>query len=104
MNRMFNAQKIQNVTDFVGALGRIGTGLQQIKNLGSIWNKEDVSTGDKILQILTSLGFALPTVISGFTKLTSILQITGTALTAVNAVAAVVGVAISAIGIYNKAL
>jgi len=36
---MFNAQKLQNLIDTVGAFGRLSSGIQQLKNLGNIWNQ-----------------------------------------------------------------
>ena len=51
------------------ALSRLGSAamavssaFNAIKNIGSIWNDEDVSTGEKILQTLMSLGMLLPAI------------------------------------------
>jgi len=104
MDRMFNAQKLKTFTDTVGALGRIGSGISQLKNLGGIWNKEDVSIGDKILQTLTSVGFALPMVISGIKNLGAALSLTGKALSAFNGIAIAFTAITTVIGVVNSAL
>ena len=104
MDRMFNAQKLKTFTDTVGALGRIGSGISQLKNLGGIWNKEDVSIGDKILQTLTSVGFALPMVVSGIKNLGAALSLTGKALSAFNGIAIAFTAITTVIGVVNSAL
>lgn len=45
-------------------LMRIGLMLQSIQTLTTIWDNEDLTTGEKMVQTLTSLGMILPTVIS----------------------------------------
>lgn len=45
-------------------LTRISMMIQAVKNLGSIWNNEDLTTGEKVLQTMTNLGMILPTVVS----------------------------------------
>ena len=104
MDRMFNAQKLKNFTDTVGAIGRIGSGISQLKNLGGIWNKEDVSIGDKILQTLTSIGFALPMVVSGVKSLGAALSLTGKTLSAFNGIAIAFTTITTVIGFVNSAL
>jgi hypothetical protein len=101
---MFNAQKLKNFTDAVGAIGRIGSGISQLKNLGGIWNKEDVSIGDKILQTLTSIGFALPMVVSGVKNLGAALSLTGKTLSAFNGIAIAFTAVTTVIGVVNSAL
>jgi len=38
----------------------ISSALNALKNIGNIWNNEDLSTGEKLLQTLTSMGMLLP--------------------------------------------
>ena len=40
----------------------VGSAFNAIKNIGSIWNDKDASTGEKILQTLMSLGMLLPAI------------------------------------------
>jgi uncharacterized phage infection (PIP) family protein YhgE len=42
--------------------------IQGIKNLGSIWENEDLSTGEKILQTMTSMSMILPALVSLMNK------------------------------------
>ena len=42
--------------------------IQGIKNLGSIWENEDLSTGEKILQTMTGMSMILPTLVSLMNK------------------------------------
>ena len=55
----------------ISAIGQISSSLITIKNLGSIWQEKDVSTGEKIAKTFTSLGFIIPSLVSGYTKLTT---------------------------------
>ena len=59
---------------FSEALTKIGSSLMQVsmainglKNIGNIWSNEDLSTGEKLLQTMTSLSMILP-VITMFTN------------------------------------
>jgi len=55
----------------ISAIGQISSSLMTIKNLGSIWQDKDVSIGEKIAKTFTSLGFIIPSLVSGYTKLTT---------------------------------
>lgn len=44
----------------------LGSAIQNLQNLGSIWSNEDLTTGEKLLQTVTNLAFTLPMLISGF--------------------------------------
>lgn len=61
-------------------LMQLGLALQSIKNVNSIWNNEDLTTGEKMIQTLTSLGMILPTVVS-LIKLATSAQTTYNAVT-----------------------
>ena len=62
---------VTNAVKMISAIGQISSSLMTIKNLGSIWQDEDVSTGEKIAKTFTSLGFIIPSLVSGYTKLTT---------------------------------
>ena len=43
----------------------LGSAIQSLHNLGSIWSSEDLTTGEKMLQTVTNLAFTLPMLING---------------------------------------
>lgn len=53
---------------------RLGMMIQGIKNLGSIWSNDDLTTGEKIIQTLTSGGMILQTLIPLITMITKAKQ------------------------------
>jgi hypothetical protein len=101
---MFNAQKIQNIVDVVGSLGRVSSGIQQIQNLGSIWAKSDISDGEKLVQTLGNLGMALPMITRGLQSLIQHLEWTGIATSTLTGIGIAITAVVSAIGIFNKVL
>ena len=58
---------VQNVVELAGGIARLGSAIQQIQNLGSIWKNEDLSIGQKLLQTITNLAISLPMLATGFT-------------------------------------
>ena len=48
----------QNITDLSSHLFSIASAIDSIKNLPSIWDNEDLSTGEKILQTIIAIGNA----------------------------------------------
>jgi len=58
--------KTQDITNFVGGIGRLAMGIQQVQNLGSIWKNANLSDGQKFLQFITNLSFSLPMLGTGF--------------------------------------
>jgi uncharacterized membrane protein YcjF (UPF0283 family) len=55
-----------------GALASFAMGIQMLKGLGDIWTNEDMSTAEKVLSTLTTVGMVLPMLISSYRSLTSI--------------------------------
>ncbi len=49
---------VQGVSDLASATMSYAMAIESIQNLGSIWNNEDLSTGEKLLQIVMSLSMA----------------------------------------------
>jgi hypothetical protein len=80
---------IDDVVDLAGGMANMASAAQQFINLGSIWQNEDLSTGEKLLQTVSSLAFALPMLMSGIknTKdsLSSLFDAAGAALDYFNA-------------------
>lgn len=69
--RMQRAAKIESWAKVAGGIAQVGSAIQQIQNLGSIWKNSDLSGGQKLLQTITNLAFSLPMLASGFTKATT---------------------------------
>lgn len=63
INENINAYtKIGDIKTFVNlasGIGQLASALNSLKNIGNIWNNEDLTTGEKILQIITALGTGL---------------------------------------------
>ena len=66
--RMQRAAKIENWAKVAGGIAQVGTSIQQIQHLGSIWKNADLSIGEQLLQTITNLSFSLPMLLGGFTK------------------------------------
>lgn len=56
------------ITALAGMMMNVTMAIQGIKNLGSIWENEDLSTGEKILQTMTSMSMILPALVSLMNK------------------------------------
>jgi hypothetical protein len=84
------ADKIVNGANHLMQLGMM---IQSIKSLGGIWNDQDLSMGDKIVETLTSVGMILPIIISGIQAVTkarvtyNAIVVEGTGAEAANALA-----------------
>lgn len=76
-------------------LSQVAMGIQAIQNLGSIWENEDTSLGEKVLSTLTGIGMAIPMVLNGFSQLKSGLSQIPSLAT--KAVASIKGVETSAV-------
>lgn len=63
-------QIIQQMVNIASAVGQIASGLSTLKNLGNIWNDENLSASDKMLQTLLSISTSVPMIISGVKTLT----------------------------------
>lgn len=61
--------KINNFVNLAGAFGQAASSIQAISQIGSIWNNEDLTGGEKFLQTVTNLGFALPMLTASLTNI-----------------------------------
>lgn len=59
---------IEGVTNLTGGIFNLTSGIETLLGLGNIWSNEDLTGGEKLLQTVSSLSFALPQMISGFSK------------------------------------
>lgn len=62
-------QRIEGIVSVGSALGQLAFAIQGVQSLGSLWQADDVTTGDKILQTCMSLVVILPQVKDGFQKM-----------------------------------
>ena len=53
------------VVNFAAGLGQVASGINSIKNLGSIWSRDDLSTGQKMVQTMTNIGMTIPMLVNG---------------------------------------
>ena len=60
INSIKTVQMVQQVTNLIGAFGQLASGIKTLANIPSILNDEDLSTGEKALQIIMALGTAIP--------------------------------------------
>jgi len=73
---------VQNVVELASGIARLGSAIQQIQNLGSVWKNEDLSIGQKLLQTITNLAISLPMLATGFTTAATSLGLMTVATTA----------------------
>ena len=88
-NAEFNV-RIQNYVKLAGGIAQVGSAIQQVQNLGSIWTNDDLSTGQKILQIITNAGMTFPLLINGLKQVLTVTKLVSLA-TKEQAVAAGLG-------------
>lgn len=55
---------VQAVSDLTSGIMSLSMGIQAIQNLGSIWDNEDLSFGDKFLQTIMSVSMGLSGIVS----------------------------------------
>lgn len=67
---------VTNAIKMISAIGQISSSLLTIKNLKTIWDDKDVSTGEKIAKTFTSLGFIIPSLYSSYKSIANAMGIT----------------------------
>ena len=73
--------KISEVLTNIGSvIMQVSMAINSLQNLGNIWNDEDLSAGEKIIQTMTTLGTLIPTVVSLY-KMLNISKLSDIALT-----------------------
>lgn len=68
IDKTSRAVTIENFAKMAGSIASVGTAIQQLQNLGSIWENKDLTTGQRLLQIITNLAISLPMLTTGLTK------------------------------------
>ena len=56
---------LQQFTTFVSSIGQVVSGINSLVQITKIWNNEDLSAGEKFLQIMTSLTMGVPMALRG---------------------------------------
>ena len=69
------ANAISKALEFAGALGNLAFAFQQIQSIGDIWNDDDLTSGEKLLQTLMSLGTIAPMLAQSFATFKDIFKI-----------------------------
>ena len=104
---MSRAVDINKVAKVAGGLSQIGNSIRQIQNLGSIWAKSDLTTGQRLLQTVTNLGTSLPMLINGFKQLQTVMNLSKAAtgvLGGITAIITVIGLVTNAMQENQKAI
>ena len=65
IDRIDLKNNIMQFTTLIGKVGQVAAGINSLKQIPSIFNNEDLSTGEKFLQIISSLSMGLPMLING---------------------------------------
>ena len=63
--RMNTTSTVEGITTLVGSLGQVATAITSIQSLGSIWDDQDLTDGEKLIKTIETLAFTLPMVING---------------------------------------
>lgn len=61
--------KVQGFVRVTSAVGQCVSAFNSLINVVKIWNNEDLSAGEKTLQIMMSLSMAIPMLVSGFSTI-----------------------------------
>jgi len=75
VDKASRAVTIENYAKMAGGIASVGTAIQQLQNLGSIWKNEDLSTGQKLLQIITNFAISVPILTTGLTKVMTAMKL-----------------------------
>ena len=55
-------------TEMTAGIGQVVSGFNSLINITKVWQNENLSAGQKMIQTLTNLSFTLPSIVNGFTK------------------------------------
>lgn len=56
--------QVKQTISLVSAVGRLASGFMALSNITKVWHNDSLSTGQKILQTFTNLGFVIPMIAS----------------------------------------
>lgn len=69
INKGDSQQRVKTILDTAGAVSQLAFSLESLHSLGSIWENEDLTTGEKIQQTVLNLAMTLPMFVSGMSEL-----------------------------------
>ena len=69
------ANAISKTLEFAGALGNLAFVYQQIQSIGDIWDDDDLTSGEKLLQTLMSIGTIAPMLAQSFSTFKDIFKV-----------------------------
>lgn len=75
---------VKTFTNMLSGIGQVTAGIKGLINLTKVWKNENLSTGEKILQIISSVAMSFPMVINGFSKIGSGLDLISAKILAQN--------------------
>lgn len=61
------------IVSFSNYMLQASMAIQSLQNLGNIWNNDDITMGEKLLQSISAISLALPITVRGFKELTGVL-------------------------------
>lgn len=61
------------IVSFSNYMLQASMAIQSVQNLGNIWNNDDITMGEKLLQSISAISLALPITVRGFKELTGVL-------------------------------
>lgn len=61
--------RVQSIIDAAAAVGQLAFAVQSFQSLGSIWQNQDLTDGEKIQETILNLTMSLPMLLSGLTEL-----------------------------------
>lgn len=61
--------EINKIVGLVQGIGQLAFAWQSFQHLGSLWADEDIDLGEKILQTIINISFALPMLLTGFSEI-----------------------------------
>lgn len=70
----------QDITKAFGQIGQMAAGFNSIKNIGRIFSDEDISTGEKLIQIISSIGMGFPMMVNGIKGVVTLISTLSTSV------------------------
>lgn len=75
LKKLDTGKIIQNFTLVTSAIGQVTSSIYTLQNIGSIWNDEDLTSGEKLLQTIMALSSAAPMLVAGLGSLNKVLKL-----------------------------
>ena len=75
MGRVFRTHVIDKVAQAAGGITTLAMSIQQLKNIGSIWSNDDLTTGEKLLQTIMTLSMSIGMIIPALTRLNNVFNL-----------------------------